>query len=106
MKRKNAVKGALIADLRRLNYILPKPLPFRLPCLGQLDSLLSACRYLKLNLFFIKLDISNMYWACKLPQSGLTISGSGCGASPSLCFVSHLAGHTAPLLLEKTWRVS
>ena len=64
---KNAEKGALIADLRQLNQILPKPLPFRLPYLGQLDSLLSACRHLKINLFFTKLHISNMYRACKLP---------------------------------------
>ena len=66
-KQKNTTKGALIADLRQLNSLLPKPLPFRLPCLVQLDSLLSACRHLKLKLFFTMLDISNMYWACKLP---------------------------------------
>ena len=66
-KRKNAVKGALMADLRQFNQILPKPLPFGLPCLGQLDSLLPACRHLKINLFFTKLDISNMYWAWNPP---------------------------------------
>ena len=47
---KNATKGALIADLRELNSLLPKPLPFKLPSLGQLDSLFSLCKALKLKL--------------------------------------------------------
>ena len=66
-KSKNATKGALIAHLRELNSLLPKPLPFKLPSVGQLGSLFSLCKALKLKLFFTKLDISNMYWACKLP---------------------------------------
>ena len=33
-KRKFAWKGALIADLRALNSMLPKPIPFRLPSFG------------------------------------------------------------------------
>ena len=60
-KSRNATKGAPIADLRELNSLLPKPLPFKLPSLGQLDSLFSLCKALKLKLFFTKLDISNMY---------------------------------------------
>ena len=43
VESKNATKGALIADLRELNSLLPKPLPFKLPSLRQLDSLFSLC---------------------------------------------------------------
>ena len=34
-KSKNATKGALIADLRELTSLIPKPLLFKLPSLGQ-----------------------------------------------------------------------
>ena len=66
-KSKSATKGALIADLRALNSALVKPVPFKLPSLSQLGHLFSVCKTVKLKLFFTKLHISNMYWACKVP---------------------------------------
>ena len=66
-KSRNATKGALLGDLPELTSLLPKPLPFKLPSLRQLDSLFSLCKSLKLKLFFTKLDRSNMYGACKPP---------------------------------------
>ena len=65
-KSKSATKGALIADLRALNSALVKPVPFKLPSLSQLGHLFSVCKAIKLKLFFTKLDISNMYRACKV----------------------------------------
>ena len=64
---KNASKGALIADLRALNFALIKPMPFKLPSLSRLGHLFSVCKTANLKLFFTKLDISNMHWASK-PQ--------------------------------------
>ena len=66
-KPKNATKGALIADLRALNALLPKPLPFALPSLSELGDLFTACKHLGQPIYFAKIDISNMYWACKMP---------------------------------------
>ena len=58
---KNAKKGAPIADLRALNSLLVKPLPFPLPSLSNLGSLFRICKQLGHFLFFAKLDILNMY---------------------------------------------
>ena len=68
-KPKNATKGALIADLRALKSLLPKPLPFALPSLSELGDLFTACKHLGQPIYFAKIDISNMYWACKLPAN-------------------------------------
>ena len=68
-KPKNATAGALIADLRALNSLLPKPLPFALPSLSSLGDLFGVCKHLHQPIYFAKIDISNMYWACKLPES-------------------------------------
>ena len=67
-KSTNALKGALIADPRAPNPALIKPIPFKLPSLSQLGNLFSVSKTAHLKLFFTKLDISNMYWACKVPN--------------------------------------
>ena len=63
-----AQREARIADLRALNSLLPKPIPFKLPSLAQLGSVRSACEHLTLAMYFTMLDVSNMYRGCKLPQ--------------------------------------
>ena len=67
-KPKNASKGALIADLRAFNSLLPKPLPFALPSLSDPGDLFGVCKHLHQPIYFAKIDISNMYWMCKLPN--------------------------------------
>ena len=46
-----------------------KLVPLSLPSLSSLGDLFVACKHLQRPIYFAKIDISNMYWACKLPDT-------------------------------------
>ena len=76
---KSAEKARLIVDLRRYNTLPPPPPPpFHLPHISSLLATRSPV------LFFIKLDVANLYWSLLIPP---TVSGYFSYQSASLTSV-------------------
>ena len=67
LKPKSVQKCALIVNMIRVNdHCLPPP-PFKLPQLDELTHTITLSLIRGTPLYFTKLDISNMFWSCKVP---------------------------------------
>ena len=67
LKPKSAQKCALIVNMIRVNdHFLPPP-PFKLPQLDDLSHTITLALLRGTPLYFTTLDISNMFWSCKIP---------------------------------------
>ena len=67
LKPKSAQKCAFIVNMIRVNdHCLPPP-PFQLPQLDNLTHTITLALLRGTPLYFTKLDISNMFWSCKIP---------------------------------------
>ena len=67
LKPKSAQKCALVVNMIRINdHCLPPP-PFKLPQLDGLTHNITVALLRGTPLYFTKLDISNMFWSCKVP---------------------------------------
>ena len=68
LKPKSAQKCAMIVNMIPINdHCLPPPPPFTLPHLDALAHTITVALLRRQPLFFTKLDISNMFWTCKMP---------------------------------------
>ena len=69
VQHKNEHKCSLILLMLDLNAGCVDPLPFKLPTLDGLASLLQLWSLRGEQLFYCTLDIGNHFWSCRLPPS-------------------------------------
>ena len=67
LKPKSAQKCALIVNMIPINDRCLPPPPFTLPSLDSLAHVITVALLRGRPLYFTKLDISNMFWSCKVP---------------------------------------
>jgi hypothetical protein len=101
---KTSEKVSLIVDMRLLNSLCGKPhVNFKLPSLDDLAQMCSLIRSHRLSLFFTKLDVSNHFWSCKLPEEAKYLVRFGVlgdiFAIPSLAFGWSFSPVMAQMLL-------